>query len=297
MNKSVIKPVRKAVIPVAGLGTRFLPATKSIPKEMLPLVDRPLILHIVEEAVEAGIEEIIFVTGRHKSSLEDFFDRNYELEDTLAKQDKLELLKIAKYVSELCRVVSVRQKDPLGLGHAVLCAKSVVGDEPFAVLLGDEVMDGSPNVTKQLVDTYLKTGKSTVAVMNVEESEVKKYGIAELKSEIKKKSYSEIIKLIEKPNLTETKSRWALPGRYVFTSTLFKVLEEAKPGRGGEIQLTDAMATLAETEGLLGYNFDADRYDAGDKLGFVCANIEFGLKHPEIGEDLKKYIKILAERL
>lgn len=289
--------VRKAVIPVAGLGTRFIPASKSIPKEMLPLVDRPIILHIVEEAVAAGITDIIFVTGRHKTSLEEFFDRNYELEDTLARQGKTELLQKVKNISEMVNIISVRQKDPLGLGHAVLCAQNAVGDEPFAVLLGDEVMHGTPTVTAQLTDVYSKEGKSVIAVMEVAESEIGKYGIAETEKKFGKKEYSKITSLIEKPTKSETKSRLALPGRYVFTPTLFRILKETKPSKLGEIQLTDAMLKLAQTEGLLAYDFEGARYDAGDKFGFVCANIEFGLKHPEIGGQLKKYIMDLAGKL
>lgn len=290
--------VRKAVIPVAGLGTRFLPASKSIPKEMFPLIDKPLILHIVEEAVQAGITDIIFVTGRHKTSLEEFFDRNYELEDTLQKQGKNDLLAKAQYVSRLARVISVRQKDPLGLGHAVLCAKSAVGDEPFAVLLGDEIMFGEPNVTAQLTQAYIKNKASTIAVMPVADSETKKYGIAEIQGhQIDKGTSQRILNLIEKPGPKETKSRWALPGRYVFSPNIFNSLEQTKPSKQGEIQLTDAMLDLAKLEGLFAHYFEAERHDAGDKLGYVCANVEFGLRHPEIGQDLKQYLKNLAERL
>ncbi len=292
-----MKPVKTAVIPCAGLGTRFLPASKSIPKEMLPLVDRPIILHIVEEAVAAGIEHVIFVTGRYKSAIEEFFDRNFELEHTLEKAGKTDLLEKIIKISKLVTATSIRQKDPLGLGHAVLTAAPAVGDEPFAVLLGDEIMYGSPTVTEQLAGVYLKTGKSVIAVMEVEESEKHKYGIAETKIPLKKGDYSEITNLVEKPSPGETKSRLALPGRYVFTPTLFKILREAKPSKHGEIQLTDAMLKLAQTEGLLAYDFEGRRFDAGDKLGFVCANIEFGLMHPEIGGSLKKYILQLASKL
>ncbi|MBK9293808.1 MAG: UTP--glucose-1-phosphate uridylyltransferase GalU [Oligoflexia bacterium] len=289
--------VRKAVLPVAGLGTRFIPASKATPKEMFPIVDKPIILHIVEEAVSAGIDTIILVTGRHKTSLEEFFDRNYELEDTLAKQNKDHLLKEVQRISKLANILSVRQKNPLGLGHAVLCAQSAIGDEPFAVLLGDEVMYGKPNVTEQLVNVYNKEKKSTVAVMEVDQSEVSKYGIAETKKNPGKMEFSEIEHLIEKPKPNETKSRLALPGRYVFTPTIFKILRELKPSKLGEIQLTDAILKLAQTEGVLAYSFNAERFDAGDRLGFVTANIEFGLKHPEISEPLKKYIKEKAEKL
>lgn len=291
------KTVRKAVIPVAGLGTRFIPASKATPKELLPIVDKPIIMHIVEEAVASGITDIIFVTGRHKTSIEEFFDRNYELEDTLEKQGKTDLLKKLRAVSEMANIISVRQKNPLGLGHAVLCAKNIVGEEPFAVLLGDEIMIGEPTVTKQLADVYSAQVKSTIAVMEVEQSEISKYGIAETEGPLKKKDFSKITNLMEKPSQGETKSRWALPGRYVFTPSLFRILKETKPSKSGEIQLTDAMLKLAQTEGLLAYDFVARRFDAGDKFGYVCANIELGLEHPEIGPQLKKYIKSLAEKI
>jgi UTP--glucose-1-phosphate uridylyltransferase len=289
--------IKKAVIPVAGLGTRFLPASKATPKEMFPLVDRPIILHIVEEAIAAGVETIVFVTGRHKSSIVEFFDRNYELEDTLEKTGKYDLLETVKKISQMVNVISVRQKNPLGLGHAVLCAHHVVGNEPFAVLLGDEVMHGSPTVTEQLANIYKKENKSVVAVMEVPEKDISKYGIVDTKEAISKGKHSAITSLIEKPKLGETKSRWALPGRYVFSPTIFKILKDSKPGKNGEIQLTDAMATLAASEGIQAYSFTGDRYDAGDKLGYVQANVEFGLKHSEIGPELKKYISSLAEKL
>lgn len=294
---SMQSKIRKAVLPVAGLGTRFIPASKTTPKEMFPLVDKPIILHIVEEAVAAGIDTIVLVTGRHKTSLEEFFDRNYELEDTLAKQEKHELLEQVQRVSKLVNITSVRQKNPLGLGHAVLCAQPIVGNEPFAVLLGDEVMHGSPTVTEQLAQVYKAEGKSVVAVMEVPENDISKYGIVETKKTLAKKDFSEITNMVEKPKMGETKSRLALPGRYVFTPSIFKILSETKPSKQGEIQLTDAMLKLAQTEGMLAYSFTGDRYDAGDKLGFVTANIEFGLKHPEIGSALKKYIKDLAGKL
>lgn len=288
--------IKKAVIPVAGLGTRFLPASKSIPKEMLPLVDRPIILHIVEEAVAAGVEDIIFVTGRHKTALEEFFDRNYEVEDTLAKQGKTDLLELIQKISNMVNVISIRQKNPLGLGHAIYCARPVVGKEPFAVLLGDEIMTGSPTVTEQLARTSEREKRSVVAVMEVPETEVHKYGIVKIDPSSDKKLFK-VTGLIEKPQLKEAPSRWALPGRYVFTAGIFEALRDTTPTKQGEIQLTDAMVKLMEREGLLAYAFANQRFDAGDKFGYICANVELALQHPEIGKSTKQYILDLAKRL
>ncbi|MDZ4678233.1 MAG: UTP--glucose-1-phosphate uridylyltransferase GalU [Oligoflexia bacterium] len=288
--------IKKAVIPVAGLGTRFLPATKAVPKEMLPIVDRPIILHVVEEAIAAGIEDIIFVTGRHKTAIEEFFDHNYELEDTLERQGKKDLLELTKRISNMVNVISVRQKNPKGLGHAVLAAKSIVGNSPFAVLLGDEVMDGSPTVTQQLAKVYETEGLSTVAVMEIPKEDVKKYGIVKVAPHKNKKTFK-ILDVVEKPNPQDAPSRWALPGRYVFSPDIFKYLEETKPSKGGEIQLTDAMTKLAAKEGLLAYAFDGLRFDAGDKLGYIGVNLEFALRHPEIGTATRQYVLDLAKRL
>lgn len=291
--------VRKAVIPAAGLGTRFLPATKTVPKEMLPIVDRPTILYIVEEAVRAGIEDIILISGRNKESIEDFFDVTYELQDKLERDGKHDTVQMLKKISSLANVISVRQKQALGLGHAVLCAKPVVGNEPFAVLLGDELMIASHDqktTTEILVKSYEETELSTVAVMEVAQSEVSKYGIAEGEGD-PRVGAMRIKGLIEKPTPGQTQSRWALPGRYVFSSEVFKYLEKTKPGKGGEIQLTDAMAELAKHEGLLAKCFESRRYDAGDKLGYLQANIEIGLEHPEIGGRLRQYLKELAGKI
>lgn len=287
--------IKKAVIPAAGLGTRFLPATKTVPKELFPLVDKPLILHIVEEAVNAGIEDIILVSGRGKEAIEDFFDKSYELEDTLAKSGKTDLLESITRVRNLANIISIRQKEALGLGHAVLCAEPIVGSEPFAVLLGDEIMVGEPNVTEQLCHHFSQGGLSTVAVMKVEESEVSKYGIVDVSE--KSPGLFQVKNVIEKPSLSEAPSQWALPGRYTFTSQLFKFLKDTRPGKNGEIQLTDGMNGLAKRNELLASTFKATRYDAGDKFGFLQANIELGLKHPEVQEKLKKYILQLAKGL
>ncbi len=292
-----MKPVRKAVIPAAGLGTRFLPATKAIPKEMLPIVDRPIILHIVEEAVLAGIEDIIIIAGRGKHAIEDFFDVSYELQDTLEKQKKSALLETIQDLHKKANIISIRQKQALGLGHAVYCAKPIVGEEPFAVLLGDEIMlpKGKKTVTGDLVNAYEKTGVSSVTIMKVPEQDVCKYGIIKGK-EISKDTWK-IDDVVEKPSVNKAPSQWALPGRYVFTAGILAALENLTPGKNGEIQLTDGMVKLAKKEGLNGVVLNATRYDAGDKLGYLQANIEIGLNHPELKDSLKKYLKELAKEL
>lgn len=292
------KRVRKAIIPAAGLGTRFLPATKTVPKEMLPIVDRPIIYLVVEEAVRAGIEDIILIAGRQKTAIEDFFDVSYELEDKLERDGKTEWLEMLKRIRSMANVISIRQKQPLGLGHAVLCGKPVVGDEPFAVLLGDELMISRQNeetTTETLAKSYASTGLSTVAIMEVAADDVSKYGIVE--GEPLKEGGLRIQNVIEKPAPGQTSSRWALPGRYVFSPRIFSYLEKTKPGKNGEIQLTDGMVQLAREDGLLGSGFKSRRYDAGDKLGFLQANIELALENPELASGLKKYIRELADQL
>jgi len=293
--------VTKAIIPAAGLGTRFLPATKSIPKEMLTLVDSPAIFYVVEEAVLAGIEDIILIQGRGKVAIEDFFDVSYELEDKLAKDGKSEILDRLNRIKGMANIISIRQKQPLGLGHAVLCGKPIVGDEPFAVLLGDEVMiqkTSEPSVTKLLVDNYNRNQISTIAVMPVSDADVSKYGIADLA--LLKNSSSEeefeVRGLIEKPKPTETTSRWALPGRYVFDSKIFHFLEKTKPGKNGEIQLTDAMAQMLIEFGMRAIPVKSRRFDAGDPLGFIKANIEMALMHPHLGPEVKAFIQEVVAR-
>jgi UTP--glucose-1-phosphate uridylyltransferase len=287
--------IRKALIPAAGLGTRFLPATKTIPKEMLPIVDRPSLLYIVEEAIDAGIEDIIIVAGRGKTAIEDFFDRSYELEDNLEKTGKPELLAIVKKIRDMTNIVSIRQKFPMGLGHAVLTGKPAIGDEPFVVLLGDEIMIGKPNVTETLTESYKKTGLSSVSIMEVPESDVSKYGIVKVAPQ--SAGTYRIQDVVEKPSIGAAPSRFALPGRYAFHPKIFSYLENTKPGKNGEIQLTDAMTQLAKNEGLLGVTFEARRYDTGDKFGFFQANVELALEHPELGAKAKTYLKDLARRL
>ncbi|MBX3020381.1 MAG: UTP--glucose-1-phosphate uridylyltransferase GalU [Bdellovibrionales bacterium] len=284
--------IRKAVIPVAGLGTRFLPATKTVPKELLPIVDKPTLLYIVEEIVAAGLSEIVLIAGRGKTAIEDFFDTSYELEATLEKAGRLELLKPFHETVKNLTVVSIRQHVALGLGHAVLCAEPAIGREPFAVLLGDEVMirrPGKPSGIAQLTKIYEETGVSTVAVMPVEESEVNKYGMVKVTE--RAENLWNVHDVVEKPALGQAPSRFALPGRYVFDASIFEDLRQTKPGRGGEIQLTDAMTSLAKRQGLLATVIDAQRFDAGDKLGYLQANIELGLSHPQIGPALEKYLK------
>lgn len=293
-----MQKVKKAIIPAAGLGTRFLPATKTVPKEMLTIVDAPIILYVVEEAVEAGIEDIVLIAGRGKHAIEDFFDTSYELEDKLAKDGKEKLLERVTRIRDKANIISIRQKHALGLGHAVLCGLPIIGQEPFAVLLGDEItrgVHGDPNVTAQLVSSFEKTGTSTISIMKVEDKDVSKYGIAEV--EDISKGFFKVTSLVEKPKATETSSRWALPGRYVFDNSIMSILSSAKPSLNGEIQLTDSMKVLCQQKGLNAMTFTANRYDAGDKLGYLQANIELALQNPELNAELKNYILQLAQRL
>lgn len=290
--------VKKAIIPAAGLGTRFLPATKTVPKEMLTIVDAPIILYVVEEAVKAGIEDIILIAGRGKHAIEDFFDTSYELEDKLAKDGKEKLLERVTRIRDSANIISIRQKQAMGLGHAVLCGLPIVGKEPFAVLLGDEItmgFHGEPNVTSQLVSSFEETGTSTISVMKVDHKDVSKYGIAEI--EEKSTGFFKVTSLVEKPKATETTSRWALPGRYVFDNAIMDILQNAKPTLNGEIQLTDSMKVLCAKYGLNAMTFTAQRFDAGDKLGYLQANIELALQSPELNQELKSYILSLAEKL
>lgn len=290
--------IKKAIIPAAGLGTRFLPATKTVPKEMLTIVDAPIILYVVEEAVEAGIEDIVLIAGRGKHAIEDFFDTSYELEDKLAKDGKLKLLERVTRIRDKANIISIRQKQALGLGHAVLCGLPIIGKEPFAVLLGDEItmgFHGEPNVTSQLVNSFESTGTSTISVMKVSDKDVSKYGIAEV-DEISK-GFFKVTSLVEKPKPTETSSRWALPGRYAFDNSIMDILQSATPTLNGEIQLTDSMRVLCQSKGLNAMTFAAERYDAGDKLGYLQANIELALQNPELSAELKNYILQLSQKL
>ena len=297
MDKNKDK-IKKAIIPAAGLGTRFLPATKSIPKEMLPLVDAPIIYYVVKEALAAGIEDIVLISGRDKAAIENFFDVSYEVQDQLAKSGKTELLGKLLEMQSFCRMISIRQKQASGLGHAVYCGRSVVGQEPFAVLLADEVMiapSGGKNVTEVLTDSWAKSGKSSVAIMQVPRKDVEKYGI--ISGRELAPGQFEIADVVEKPAADKAPSTWALPGRYVFDARIFTFLENSKSGKNGEIQLTDSMSLLAKKHGLLGLSFASRRYDAGDKLGYLIANVELALAHPEVGADFKSYLKTLAGKL
>lgn len=290
-----MKKVRKAVIPAAGLGTRFLPATKAIAKEMLPIVDKPTIQFIVEEAIASGIEDILVITGKGKRPIEDHFDANMELEQNLSSKGKLELLQLVEETTDI-NLHFVRQKRPLGLGHAVLQAKAFVGNEPFVVMLGDDLMEDEIPLTQQLINNFEKTGSSTLAVMDVPHEETSRYGIINPESEISKGLYN-VSDFVEKPNPEEAPSDLAIIGRYLLKPEIFEILENQEPGAGGEIQLTDAINTLNNTQRVFAHQFTGKRYDVGDKLGFVKTNIEFGLKHPEISGELKDYLKDLAKDL
>lgn len=284
--------IRKAVIPAAGLGTRFLPATKTIPKEMLPIVDKPTILYNVEELIAADIAEVVLIAGRDKTSIEDFFDTSYELEAVLEKTGKTSLLNPLRDLRKRVKVISIRQQEALGLGHAVLCAEPIVGDEPFAVLLGDEIMITNPGKKSgiaQLCDIYERTGTSVVAVMEVTPQEVSKYGIVDVAPQ--DVNLWKVKSVVEKPTPDRAPSRLALPGRYVFDAEIFKCLREVRPGRNNEIQLTDGMSLLAQRKGLLATAVNARRFDAGDKLGFLQANVELALEHPEVGPAFEKYLR------
>jgi UTP--glucose-1-phosphate uridylyltransferase len=288
------KLVRKAVIPAAGLGTRFLPATKSVPKELLPIVDTPTIQYIVQEVVAAGIDTVILITGKGKSKIVDHFDVYPELEEKLEREGKTELVNRLRETSNMVRMVSIRQGSPRGLGHAVLCAKEIVGDEPFAVLLGDDLVDAKVPATRQMIDVYNKYQRSVVALMEVPPDDVPKFGICG-GTPTADKRVLELNKMVEKPKLSEAPSKKAIVGRYILTPRIFEILERTAVGKGGEIQLTDAMATLMREEGFYGYEFEGQRYDAGDKFGFLQANIAYGMKNPEIAPKLMEYMRSLVK--
>ena len=282
-----IRQVRKAIIPAAGLGTRFLPATKAQPKEMLPIVDKPAIQFIVEEAIASGIEEILIITGRNKRSIEDHFDRNLELEYSLKHSGKYDLLSLVQEISEV-DIHYIRQKEARGLGHAVLCAKQFVGDEPFAVMLGDDIVDATVPCLKQLIEVYEDCGGSVLGVQEVPRRQVCRYGIVKPQS-IKERLWK-ALDLVEKPKLEEAPSRLAVLGRYVIEPEIFEILAATPPGAGGEIQLTDALRTLGKSKPIYAYQFEGRRYDIGDKQGFLEATVEFALKRPDLREEFLKYL-------
>ncbi|CUN74812.1 MAG: UTP--glucose-1-phosphate uridylyltransferase GalU [Sarcina ventriculi] len=284
------KKIRKAIIPAAGLGTRFLPATKAQPKEMLPIVDKPTLQYIIEEAIESGIEEILIITGRNKKSIEDHFDRSVELELELEHKGKVEMLEMVKSISNMVDIHFIRQKEPKGLGHAIYCAKSFVGNEPFAVMLGDDIVynEGKPCL-RQLMDCYDEYKTSVLGVQTVPDGDVDKYGIVDgLKIE---GNVTKVKGLVEKPSVDEAPSNMAILGRYIITPSIFEILERTKPGKGGEIQLTDALLELMSEEAIYAYNFEGRRYDVGDKLGFLEATVEYALRKPELKDAFIEYLK------
>ena len=283
--------IRKAVIPAAGLGTRFLPATKAQPKEMLPIVDKPTIQYIVEEAINAGIESILIITGRGKRNIEDHFDKSYELESELKRKGNTSLLNMVEDISHLVDVFYVRQKEAKGLGHAIGCAQSFVGNEPFAVLLGDDIVDASVPAIGQLIQVYEACGSSVLGVQRVERSEVSKYGII---NPVNGKCDGRMHKtagLVEKPSVEDAPSNLAILGRYIITPEIFSILDKQQPGKNGEIQLTDALNTLGGMQDIYAFEFEGKRYDVGDKLGFLKATVEFALRRDDLKDGFSEYLK------
>lgn len=289
------KKVRKAVFPAAGLGTRFLPATKAQPKEMLPLIDKPIIQYGVEEAIASGCDQIIMVTGRGKSAIEDHFDTSYELEKMLEERGKTDLLKIVQQISDMIHIAYVRQKEALGLGHAVLMGAELVGDEPFAVILPDDVIDAPVPCLKQMIDVYNETGCSVLATQVVEGRGISAYGVLDAKPVAGKYNgrLFEVRDLVEKPKFEEAPSNLAIIGRYILTPNIFEMLSSIQPGSGGELQLTDGLRALLKKEKIYGFTFEGKRHDAGDKLGFLKATVEFALKRDDLGKDFREYLKTL----
>ena len=285
--------VRKAVFPAAGLGTRFLPATKAQPKEMLPLVDKPIIQYGVEEALASGCDQIIFITGRGKQAIEDHFDVSYELERMLEDRKKTDLLEIVRHISDMIHVFYVRQKEALGLGHAVLMARELVGNEPFAVLLADDVIDADPPCLKQMIDVFQETQCSVVAAQVIEGKAISAYGVLDMKpvpGRFGGRLY-EVRNMVEKPRLEDAPSNLAIIGRYILTPTVFETLSEVRAGAGGELQLTDGLRMLLKKEKMYAYVYEGTRHDTGDKLGFLKATIEFALKREDLGGPLREYLK------
>ncbi|WP_227394780.1 UTP--glucose-1-phosphate uridylyltransferase GalU [Jeotgalibacillus aurantiacus] len=280
--------VRKAIIPAAGLGTRFLPATKAMPKEMLPIVDKPTIQYIVEEAIAAGIEDIIIVTGKGKRAIEDHFDHSFELEQNLYEKGKFDLLDVVQHSSRLVDIHYIRQKEPKGLGHAIWCARKFIGNEPFAVLLGDDIVQAQTPCLKQLLDVYARYNASIVGVQKVKEQEVSRYGIVDGRPVNDRLFYIE--ELVEKPEIHLAPSNLAILGRYILTPGIMDLLSEQKPGAGNEIQLTDAIAALNKSEAVYAYEFEGTRYDVGEKMGFIQTTIDFALKNEELHDGLLEYL-------
>ena len=288
------KRVRKAVFPAAGQGTRFLPATKVVPKEMLALVDKPIIQYGVEEAIASGIEHIIFVTGRGKGAMEDHFDLSPELDALLEKRGKTDLLAISRGVASLAKISSVRQPQPLGLGHAVLCAKDLVGDEPFAVILPDDVIEARVPCLRQMIEVFDEKGGSVLATQTINGPAISAYGVLAGSQNANNPRIYNCTGMVEKPKLEDAPSNQAIIGRYVLTPAIFGLLEQTQPGAGGEIQLTDGIRALVQQEKVFGYTFEGKRFDAGDKFGMLQATVEFALKRPEFGDKFRAYLKELG---
>ncbi len=284
-----MKKVRKAIIPAAGLGTRFLPATKAQPKEMLPIVDKPTIQYIIEEALQSGIEEILIITGKNKRAIEDHFDRSVELEESLRQSGKNDLLEMVRAIADI-PIHYIRQKEALGLGHAVLCARTFAANEPVAVLLGDDIVDAQVPCLKQMLDVYEQFGGSVLGCQQVPWEKVSSYGIVRPLENVAER-VCRIADLVEKPPREEAPSNMAVLGRYIINPEIFEILAATQPGRGGEIQLTDGLARLAQQQPMFAYNFEGRRYDVGDKLGFLEAQVEFALKHGDLREPFLKYLK------
>ncbi|UAL47051.1 UTP--glucose-1-phosphate uridylyltransferase GalU [Sutcliffiella horikoshii] len=286
--------IKKVIIPAAGLGTRFLPATKAQPKEMLPIVDKPTIQYIVEEAVQSGIEDIIIVSGRGKRAIEDHFDKSYELEETLEKKEKYDILEEIKSIANLANIHYIRQKEPLGLGHAIWCARKFIGNDAFGVMLGDDIVKGDTPCLQQLINVYDKYGSSVVGIQSVPDADVSKYGIVSPKEEKLEENVVNVEGFVEKPKLAEAPSNYAIMGRYVLTPEIFNILEHTPKGSGGEIQLTDAINTLNSQQQVLAYQFGGIRYDVGDKFGFIKATVDFALDREDLREEVIEYLKSLA---
>ncbi|WP_028319454.1 UTP--glucose-1-phosphate uridylyltransferase GalU [Desulfobulbus elongatus] len=291
-----MKAIRKAVIPVAGLGTRFLPATKAIPKEMLTIVDRPTIQYIVEEAVASGIEEIILVTSAGKSAIENHFDYDFQLDTILRDRNKVQMREELTNISNLIDIISVRQKEPLGLGHAIWMARNVVGDEPFMVLLGDDLVMSKVACCKQMIQLYEQVGESIVAVQRVPLEETHQYGIVEGEATEHERTFK-INRMVEKPAPGTCNSDMAIIGRYLLMPEIFELLEKTTPGHGGEIQLTDALLALANRRGMYAYEFSGKRYDAGDKLGYLKAIVDFAMAHNSLGKPFREYLRRVCAEL
>ncbi|MCM3618699.1 UTP--glucose-1-phosphate uridylyltransferase GalU [Sutcliffiella horikoshii] len=288
--------VKKAIIPAAGLGTRFLPATKAQPKEMLPIVDKPTIQYIIEEAIASGIEDIIVVTGRGKRAIEDHFDISFELEETLDKKNKTKLLKEIQDISSMTNIHYIRQKEANGLGHAIWCARKFIGNEPFAVLLGDDIVQSDTPCLKQLIDVFENYESSVVGVQEVADEDVSKYGVVAPKGDEIAPNLIRAETFVEKPALEDAPSNYAIMGRYVLTPEIFNILENLPPGAGNEIQLTDAIKVLNQFQSVLAYNFAGQRYDVGDKFGFIKATVDFALQRDDLSVEVQEYIKELYEK-